>query len=68
MQYRDEGLTPEIPRECPEKLAQLMKMCWNKDPNQRPVSSLSQSQSSQSSQIVFVLICETHTHTYIEEK
>jgi hypothetical protein len=40
-QHRDEGLTPEIPRRCPEKLAQLMKMCWNKDPNQRPVSSLS---------------------------
>jgi hypothetical protein len=34
-------LTPEIPEDCPEKLAQLMKMCWNKDPNQRPVSSLS---------------------------
>jgi hypothetical protein len=38
-------------------------MCWNKDPNQRPVSSLSLSLSlSQSSQIVFVLICETQTH------
>jgi hypothetical protein len=60
--YRDEGLTPEIPRECPEKLAQLMKMCWNKDPNQRPVSPLSI--SSQSSQIMFVLICETQTHTH----
>jgi hypothetical protein len=29
MRYRDEGLTPEIPRECPEKFAQLMKMCKN---------------------------------------
>jgi hypothetical protein len=64
-QYRDQGLTPEIPRECPAKLAQLMKMCWNKDPNQRPVSSLSIFFSiSIFSNCVFVLICETHTHTH----
>jgi hypothetical protein len=68
IRYRDEGLTPEIPEDCPEKLAQLMKMCWNKDPNQRPVSPLSlHSQSSQSpfsifSNCVCVLICETQTH------
>jgi hypothetical protein len=51
--YSDQGLTPEIPRGCPEKLAQLMRMCWNKDPNQRPVSPLSQSQSSHSQFLIF---------------
>jgi hypothetical protein len=59
IRYRDQGLTPEIPEDCPEKLAQLMKMCWNKNPNQRPVSSLSLSLSlslsqSQSPQFVFM--------------
>jgi hypothetical protein len=40
-EYRDEGLTPEIPSDCPQKLVELMKMCWKKEPEQRPVSSLS---------------------------
>jgi hypothetical protein len=35
---RDEGLTPKIPEDCPPLLAEIMRMCWNKDPNQRPVS------------------------------
>jgi hypothetical protein len=34
-------LTPKIPDDCPPLLAEIMKMCWNKDPNQRPVSFLS---------------------------
>jgi hypothetical protein len=40
-EYRDKGLTPEIPSNCPQKLAELMKMCWKKEPQQRPVSFLS---------------------------
>jgi hypothetical protein len=32
VEYRDEGLTPEIPSDCPEKLRELMKMCWMKEP------------------------------------
>jgi hypothetical protein len=31
-------LAPTIPSNCPEKLCQLMKMCWMKQPEQRPVS------------------------------
>jgi insulin receptor len=33
---RDQGLTPTIPNNCPEKLRQLMEMCWKKQPEQRP--------------------------------
>jgi hypothetical protein len=33
---RDEGLTPKIPEDCPQKLRQLMKMCWKKNPERRP--------------------------------
>jgi serine/threonine protein kinase len=33
---RDRGLTPKIPDECPQKLRQLMEMCWQKEPNLRP--------------------------------
>jgi len=29
-------LTPTIPNDCPPKLRQLMEMCWNKQPDQRP--------------------------------
>jgi serine/threonine protein kinase len=36
---KDEGLTPEIPSNCPQKLVELMQMCWKKQPQQRPVSS-----------------------------
>jgi len=33
---KQKGLTPIIPRDCPQKLRQLMEMCWNKEPEQRP--------------------------------
>jgi len=36
---RDKYVTPKIPIDCPEKLRQLMKLCWKKRPDQRPVSS-----------------------------
>jgi hypothetical protein len=39
-EIRDKGLTPEIPSNCPQKLVELMQMCWKKQPQQRPVSSL----------------------------
>jgi hypothetical protein len=39
-EYRDKGLTPEIPSDCPQKLVELMQMCWKKQPQQRPVSSI----------------------------
>jgi len=35
---RDKGLVPVIPNYCPQKLQQLMQMCWNRQPAQRPVS------------------------------
>jgi D-alanyl-D-alanine dipeptidase len=33
---RDQGLTPKIPDDCPPLLRQVMEMCWQKDPEQRP--------------------------------
>ena len=30
------GKRMEIPYHCPPVLAQLMKMCWEEDPNKRP--------------------------------
>jgi len=33
---RDKGLTPTIPNDCPEKLRQVMQLCWNIEPQQRP--------------------------------
>jgi hypothetical protein len=33
---RDKGLTPIIPSDCPQKLRQVMQMCWNRQPEQRP--------------------------------
>jgi serine/threonine protein kinase len=33
---RDEGLTPTIPSNCPPKLRELMQMCWQMQPEQRP--------------------------------
>jgi serine/threonine protein kinase len=33
---RDNCLTPTIPNVCPDKLRQLMEMCWQKQPEQRP--------------------------------
>jgi len=37
---RDNFLTPKIPDNCPPLLRQVMEMCWQKDPEQRPVSFL----------------------------
>jgi len=36
----DEGLTPVIPNDCPQKLRELMQMCWKMQPEQRPVSNV----------------------------
>jgi len=33
---RDKGLTPNIPDDCPPLLRQVMELCWQKDPEQRP--------------------------------
>jgi hypothetical protein len=33
---RNEGLTPEIPKECAVVLREVMQMCWKRDPQQRP--------------------------------
>jgi len=33
---KDTGLTPPIPKECPVILCNLMEMCWQKEPEQRP--------------------------------
>jgi len=30
------GYRMEPPRGCPEKIGELMRICWNKDPNKRP--------------------------------
>jgi tRNA A-37 threonylcarbamoyl transferase component Bud32 len=35
-QIRDNGLTPQIPSNCPSNLRQLMLSCWNKQPELRP--------------------------------
>ncbi|XP_022775583.1 serine/threonine-protein kinase HT1-like [Durio zibethinus] len=31
-----ENMRPEIPKHCPEALANLMKQCWDTDPSKRP--------------------------------
>jgi predicted Ser/Thr protein kinase len=33
---RDKYVTPKIPKNCPEILRELMHMCWNREPEQRP--------------------------------
>jgi hypothetical protein len=33
---RDKGLKPTVPNDCPEKLHELMNLCWNPQPEQRP--------------------------------
>jgi hypothetical protein len=53
-EYRDKGLTPEIPSNCPQKLVELMKMCWKKQPQQRPVSFLC---------FLFPVFCFSSFHT-----
>jgi hypothetical protein len=35
-EIRDKLLTPEIPKDCPEKLRQVMQMCWKKQSRERP--------------------------------
>jgi serine/threonine protein kinase len=36
LQIRDEKMTPKISDNCPPALADIMKLCWNPDPNERP--------------------------------
>lgn len=36
IEIKENGLTPKIPHDCPSTLRELMEMCWQKDPNQRP--------------------------------
>jgi serine/threonine protein kinase len=33
---RDQNLTPKIPEDCPQKLQEIMTLCWKRDPNERP--------------------------------
>jgi serine/threonine protein kinase len=33
---RDRHLTPKIPSHCPPILREVMQLCWQADPNQRP--------------------------------
>jgi len=33
---RDRHLTPKIPSHCPQILREVMQLCWQADPNQRP--------------------------------
>jgi serine/threonine protein kinase len=33
---RDQHLTPKIPNDCPAILREMMKVCWQVDPDQRP--------------------------------
>jgi serine/threonine protein kinase len=42
---RDNAMTPPIPSDCPQKLRELMQMCWKKNPEQRPVSFTARSSS-----------------------
>ncbi len=39
IKIRDSGLPPTIPEDCPPLLREIMQMCWNTDPNARPVSN-----------------------------
>jgi hypothetical protein len=41
---RDQNLTPKIPEDCPQILREIMEMCWKRDPNERPVSTIIHSQ------------------------
>lgn len=40
VKIRDSGFTPAIPPNCDPALKEVMEMCWQLDPNNRPVSSL----------------------------
>jgi serine/threonine protein kinase len=33
---RDSGLSPAVPAECPDWLAEILRHCWNLDPTKRP--------------------------------
>lgn len=33
---RDTGMSPKVPPQCPEWLAEILKQCWNMDPKKRP--------------------------------
>ena len=35
----DEGVRPEITKNCPSRLRKLMERCWNEDPKKRPSMS-----------------------------
>ena len=35
----DEGVRPEIPKNCPSRLRKLMQRCWDEDPKKRPSMS-----------------------------
>jgi serine/threonine protein kinase len=36
VEIRESYITPDIPRDCPMRLRELMEMCWQKQPDQRP--------------------------------
>jgi len=36
LEIRDRHLTPNIPNHCPPILREVMQLCWQADPNQRP--------------------------------
>ncbi len=40
IKIRDSGLTPTIPEDCLPILREIMHMCWQLDPNMRPVSNV----------------------------
>ncbi len=39
VKIRDEGFTPEIPENCDPTLREVMQMCWQTNPEDRPVST-----------------------------
>jgi hypothetical protein len=43
--FRNSGLRPEIPENCPKVFRQIMEQCWEMNPRLRPVSPLSLSLS-----------------------
>jgi hypothetical protein len=61
-EIKEKGLTPEIPSDCPQKLRELMEMCWKKEPSKRPVSFLFYSLFSHFT--LRYLFSFIHTHTY----
>jgi hypothetical protein len=58
IKIRDEKLTPELNDSIPEPVQELLKKCWNVDPDQRPTfdeivkecAALSQNEDSESSE------------------